>query len=93
MTTNAVAEATQHVQPQDRDQGAVPAASWRAFRAADRACCCSARPAVLAVMPPAPGRDHPTELLFCGHHYRESRSALAAAGAAVFDGQGVQIAA
>jgi len=44
-------------------------------------------------MPPTPGREHPTELLFCGHHYRESRSGLAAAGAAVFDAQGVQIAA
>jgi hypothetical protein len=93
MATYAVAEATQHVQPQNRGQGAAPASSWRAFRAADRACCCSARPAVLAVMPPTPGREHPTELLFCGHHYRESRSGLAAAGAAVFDAQGVQIAA
>jgi hypothetical protein len=44
-------------------------------------------------MPSTPGREHSTELLLCGHHYRESRSALAAAGAAVFDAQGVPIAA
>lgn len=36
-------------------------------------------------MPPVPGRDHPTDLLLCGHHYQVSRSALAAAGAAVLD--------
>jgi hypothetical protein len=33
------------------------------------------------VMPPAPGRPHPVDLWLCGHHYRESRQALAAAGA------------
>ena len=93
MTTYAVAQATQHVQPQDRGQGTVPGSSWRAFRAADRACCCSAKPTVMVVMPPAPDREHPTELLFCGHHYRASRSALGAAGATVFDAEGVRIAA
>jgi len=36
-------------------------------------------------MPLAPGRDHADDLLLCGHHYRASREALAAAGAAVFD--------
>jgi hypothetical protein len=41
---------------------------------------------MLAVMPPAPGSlDHPIDLLLCGHHYRASRSALAAAGAVVFE--------
>ena len=40
---------------------------------------------MVAVMPPAPGLDHPTDLLLCGHHYRASRSALAAAGAVVFE--------
>jgi len=49
----------------------------------DRACCCSARAMVQVVMPPAPARPHRTELLLCGHHYRASRQALAAAGATV----------
>jgi hypothetical protein len=93
MTTHAVAEAPQRIQLPDRGQGAVPASSWRAFRTADRACCCSARPMVMAVMPPTADREHQTELLLCGHHYRASRSALAAAGAAVFDAEGAQIAA
>jgi hypothetical protein len=50
---------------------------------ADRACCCPARALVQVVMPPAHGRPHRTDLLLCGHHYRISRQALAAAGAAV----------
>jgi len=50
---------------------------------ADRACCCPARAMVQVVMPPAPARPHRTELLLCGHHYRASRQALAAAGATV----------
>jgi hypothetical protein len=59
-----------------------------ALRTAERACCCSARPVVIAVMPPKPGRDHPTELMLCAHHYRASREALAASGATVFDRDG-----
>jgi hypothetical protein len=34
-------------------------------------------------MPPGPSRPHTTELLLCGHHYRVSRVALAAAKAVV----------
>ncbi len=49
----------------------------------DRACCCSARAMVQVIMPPTPARPHRTELLLCGHHYRVSRQALAAAGATV----------
>jgi hypothetical protein len=52
---------------------------------ADRACCCPARPAVRVVMPASPARAHETELLLCGHHFRASREALSAAGAAVYD--------
>ena len=48
---------------------------------ADRACCCAARAAVRVTMPPSPSRQHRTELLLCGHHYRVSRQALAAAKA------------
>jgi hypothetical protein len=47
------------------------------------ACCCPARAMVQAVMPPTPARPHETELLLCGHHYRASRTALAATGAVV----------
>jgi hypothetical protein len=50
---------------------------------ADQACCCVARAVVRVVMPPGPDRPHETELLLCGHHYRASRRALAAARARV----------
>ncbi len=51
---------------------------------AGRACCCAAKAAVRVMMPPSPSRRHSTELLLlCGHHYRVSRQALAAAGAVV----------
>jgi hypothetical protein len=75
--------------PQHVSQDAGPVVDWLAFRMADHACCCSAKPAVIVVMPPAPGRDHGTELLLCGHHYRVSSKALAVAGAAVLDGEAV----
>jgi hypothetical protein len=47
------------------------------------ACCCPARAMVQVVMPPTPARPHETDMLLCGHHYRASRAALAAAGAVV----------
>ena len=47
------------------------------------ACCCPARAMVQVVMPPTAARPNETELLLCGHHYRASRTALAAAGAVV----------
>jgi hypothetical protein len=59
---------------------------------ADRACCCPARPVVTVIMPPAPGRPHPVDLLLCGHHFRVSRAALTAAGAAVYDDTGALVA-
>jgi hypothetical protein len=49
----------------------------------DRACCCPAQPVVQVMMPPTPSRPHSVDLLLCGHHYRVSRPALAAAGATV----------
>ena len=52
---------------------------------AGQACCCVAKAVVRVVMPPAPGRPHETDLLLCGHHYRASRQALAAAHALVYD--------
>jgi hypothetical protein len=47
------------------------------------ACCCVAPAVVRVVMPPPAGRPDETELLLCGHHYRVSRAALAAAHATV----------
>jgi len=52
---------------------------------ADRSCCCPARPVVRVLIPPAPARPHPADLLLCAHHYFASRAALAAVGAAVID--------
>jgi hypothetical protein len=65
---------------------------WRAARRAGRACCCPAKPAVIAVIPPRSERSHPTDLLLCGHHYRVSRKGLAAAGATVLELNGAAVA-
>jgi len=43
--------------------------------------CCPARPVVRVVMPHTATRRHSVDLLLCGHHYRVSAQALAAAGA------------
>ncbi len=51
------------------------------FVGAERSCCCSARPVVVAVFPPRAGRSHPVDLLLCGHHFRACRAELEAAGA------------
>ena len=51
----------------------------------DRACCCPARPVVRVLIRPAPARPHSVDLLLCGHHYRASGAALAAAGAVIMD--------
>jgi hypothetical protein len=83
--------------PQPAASGTRPAAparesiDWRALRFARQACCCGARPAVVAVMPPAPGRPHPTDLLLCAHHYRAAARALAEAGATVFTMTGAAV--
>jgi hypothetical protein len=58
---------------------------------AARACCCPARPVVTVVMPPTPSRPHSVELLLCGHHFRISRASLQAAGADVYDKDGLLI--
>lgn len=55
----------------------------------DQACCCVAKAVVRVVMLPAPGRTGETELLLCGHHYRASRQALAAANARVDELPGI----
>jgi hypothetical protein len=57
-------------------------------RYCERACCCTARPAVVAIIPPGTGRGAPADLLLCGHHYRKSRAALAARSATFLDMNG-----
>jgi len=52
---------------------------------------CPTRPVVTVIIPPAPGRRHPADLLLCGHHFRVSQAALTTAGAAVYDDMGAQI--
>jgi hypothetical protein len=47
------------------------------------ACCCPAKAVVRVIMPPTQARPYETDLLLCGHHYRVSRAALAAAHAVV----------
>jgi hypothetical protein len=54
-------------------------------RREDRACCCPAQPVVRVIMPPTAHRQHPVDLLLCGHHYRVSHRALAVAGARIDD--------
>ena len=73
----------EELQPATLPAPAGPADSGYALWTAERACCCPPRPAVVAVQPPTPGRDHETDLLLCGHHYQASRNALKAAGATV----------
>jgi hypothetical protein len=57
----------------------------------ERACCCPARPVVRVMMPATACRPDPVDLLLCGHHYRVSRAALHASGAAVYDETGALI--
>jgi hypothetical protein len=66
---------------------------WRAVQRADYACCCPARPVVIAIMPPSADRPHQTELLLCSHHHHVSQQALRAAGATIVDIKGTPIAA
>jgi hypothetical protein len=65
--------------------------NWRAARRASRACCCPARPVIIAVVPPSTGRVHAVDVLLCAHHYRRSRTALAATGAALLHISGLPV--
>jgi hypothetical protein len=77
------------IDPVQSDAGA-PHWSWPlAF--AERACCCAAKPGLLAVMPPTTVRNYPVDLLLCHHHFKASRVALRAAGAIVYDENGTLI--
>lgn len=55
---------------------------------ADRACC-PAEPVIRVVLPPSPARPQTTDLLLCARHYRISRHAFIAAGAAVCELAGI----
>jgi hypothetical protein len=90
MTPNTSARSAGQAEPDEcrLPPAATPAIDWRALSTAEHACCCSAKPAVVVVMPATAGRDHLTDLLLCGHHYRAARAALAAAGAMAFDRSG-----
>jgi hypothetical protein len=89
--------------PQGTTAGAAPLAEagrseasdllidWHAVGLAERACCCPSRPAFIAALPTPPGRLYATELLLCGHHYRRSRAALAAAGATIVERDGMPV--
>ena len=87
MNRNFVVSA-RHARPARTAEPTEPAAVEAHVRAArialaDRACCCSARPVAAAIMPPWPGRSHPVDLLFCGHHLRAAKAGLEAAGAVI----------
>jgi len=60
-------------------------------RYSTRACCCLGAPMVIAVIAAANGRPADTELLLCGHHYRQSRRALVAMGATLTDIRGYSL--
>ena len=69
-----------------RNQPQAPAdpEKWiKTLIAAERACCCSAKPTTVAVLQARPGRAAPVDLLLCNHHYREAKAALAVAGAEI----------
>jgi len=93
MLTNTPQDTAEHIDLPTSDRAARDTLEidWRAVSLANHACCCSSRPAVIAIMPASPGRPHATELLLCGHHYRRSRRALIAAGATVLDLSGVRV--
>jgi hypothetical protein len=80
-----------HLRQASLQRGSAPLVDLSAVRRAGRSCCCSAKSLIIALIPPAPGRPHQTDLLLCGHQYRASRAALAAAGATVMDIDGMPV--
>ncbi|HTX85476.1 MAG TPA: hypothetical protein VME44_25090 [Streptosporangiaceae bacterium] len=73
---------------------AEPSAPYRRDgRHCERACCCSAQAAVVVMLPPTQARPHATDLLLCGHHFRQSRAGLLAKGATFLDLDGCPLAA
>jgi hypothetical protein len=66
----------------------IPDPGLTALARADRSCCCTAMPAVMAFMPSASCQRRQAGLLLCMHHYRASRQRLMACGAMIVDGSG-----
>jgi hypothetical protein len=64
---------------------------WRKVASAERACCCPARPMVVALLPAWKGRPYEADLLFCAHHFRRHVRALAVAGARFMSTDGVPL--
>jgi hypothetical protein len=74
------------------DEPGWPRLVWDAVGPTEEACCCPAKPAYQAVLPPADGRAEPVELLLCAHHYRVSRLELGRIGGAIYDSSGRAVA-
>ena len=72
-------------EPASRPAGNAASVSEDMTDMARHACCCPAQAMVRVLMPPTATRPHETDLLLCGHHYRVSRRALAAAHATVLE--------
>jgi hypothetical protein len=72
----------------DVPRSATSGIDWNVLSTATRACCCVARPAVIALVPPGQGRAHYTDLLMCMHHFRASRRGLIASNASLLDRNG-----
>ncbi|HEY2577715.1 MAG TPA: hypothetical protein VGI74_15520 [Streptosporangiaceae bacterium] len=53
---------------------------------APRACCCPAKPSVVAIMPSGPDRAESADLLLCGTHYSAAAEGLQTAGAVIYTG-------
>lgn len=65
--------------------GVADAAEWfTRLQVAERACCCPARPVMVALLPPPQDGTELVEVFLCGHHGRRSQASLAAAGALVY---------
>jgi hypothetical protein len=80
--------ATAHAEPLADPEPAAVCTLDRRY--CNRACCCTAPPVVIVMMQTAACADggSSTELLLCGHHFRASMQALAAAGATILDIKG-----
>src|SRR5690242_9171170 len=89
------AKALPHRYQRNADWAVVPPArvfDWTTeLIAAERACCCSAIPAVTVLLPAHDLDTEPAALLLCGHHYRLCREALRARGAEAYDRDGRQV--
>jgi len=68
--------------------GAAAVATGPSLVRANRSCCCSAPPAFTVIVACKLPEPHSVDLLMCGHHYRQSRHALADLGALVFADDG-----